>query len=109
MDLKTSKYFQGSHNIDKYVDEFRETIEQARYFEGPHIVMKFQQGLNPHIQDYVACLTTGQPSDDNPNRWYAAAILCDENCIANEAFKASSHLAPRLETPPLNGGLFHRL
>ena len=107
-DLETSKYFQGSRNVDEYVDEFRELIDRARYFEGAHIVMKFRQGLNPRIQDYVACLTSGRPSDDDPKSWYAAAILCDENRIANEAFKASSRLTPHVETPPSNGGLFRR-
>lgn len=107
-DLETSKYFQGSRNVDEYVDDFRELIDRARYFEGAHIVMKFRQGLNPRIQDYVACQTYGRPSDDDPKSWYAAAILCDENRIANEAFRASSRLAPRIETPPSNGGLFRR-
>ena len=27
MDLETLKYFQGSHNIDEYVDECRELID----------------------------------------------------------------------------------
>ena len=26
-DLETTKYFQGSRNVDEYVDEFQETIE----------------------------------------------------------------------------------
>ena len=71
-------------------------------------MMKFQQGLHPRIQDYVACLTNRQPSDDDPKAWYVAAILCDENHIANEVFKALSRLAPRTKTPPSNGGLFRR-
>ena len=58
-DLETSKYFQGSRDINKYINKFCELIDRARYFEGAHIVMKFQQGLNPHIQDYVMCLTSG--------------------------------------------------
>ena len=58
MDLETSKYFQGSHNVDEYVDEFCKLINQAQYFKGAHIIMKFRQGLNPGIQDYVTCLTS---------------------------------------------------
>jgi hypothetical protein len=77
-DLKTSRYFQGSRTIDEYVDEFHEMIMQARYLEGSHIALKFQQGLNPKIQDYVTCLTEGRPLDKNPHEWYAAAILCNE-------------------------------
>jgi hypothetical protein len=58
-DLETSRYFQGSKTVDKYVDEFCEMIMRACYLEGSHIALKFQQGLNPKIQDYVACLTEG--------------------------------------------------
>jgi hypothetical protein len=49
-------------------------------------MLKFQQGLNPKVQDHVACLTSGHPLDTSPKQWYDAAILCDENRIANEAF-----------------------
>jgi hypothetical protein len=88
-DLETATYFQGSHTADKYVDKFREMVEKARYFEGTHIVLKFCQGLNQKIQDHIACLTEGHPSDDIPKQWYDAAILCDENHIANAAFTLS--------------------
>jgi hypothetical protein len=88
-ELETSKYFQGPRTVDEYVDEFREMIDHAQYLEGSHIVLKFHQGLNPKIQDHVACLTSGRPSDESPTQWYEAAILCDENCLANEAFRAA--------------------
>jgi hypothetical protein len=65
-------------------------INCARYFEGTHIILKFHQGLNAMIQDHVACMTAGRPSDDALQEWYAAALLCDKNCIANKAFRASS-------------------
>ena len=70
--------------------------------------MKFQQGLNPHIQDYVTCLTSCRPSKEDLKSWYATAILCNENHIANKVFKASLPLAPHIETTPLNRGLFYR-
>jgi hypothetical protein len=93
-DLKTTKFFQGGRSIDKYVDDFCEIVQRARYFEGAHIVLKFHQGLDEKIQDHVACLTEERPSDDSPQQWYAAAILCDENRIANEAFRTHSRIAP---------------
>ena len=31
-ELETPKYYQGSRTVDKYVNDFRELIEQARYF-----------------------------------------------------------------------------
>jgi len=108
-ELETARYFQGSRTVNEYVDDFRELIDRARYFEGSHIVLKFRQGLNPKIQDHVACLTSGRPSDENPRQWYDAAILCDENRIANEAFRASSRITTHPETSSTSGGVFRRV
>jgi len=57
--LEMSQYYQGLKTVDKYIDDFREMIGCACYLEGSHIILKFHQGLNPKIQDYVACLTNG--------------------------------------------------
>jgi Retrotransposon gag protein len=94
-DLKTATYFQGSWTIDEYVNDFKETVDKACYFEGLHIVLKFCQGLNSKIQDYIACLTKGQPSDKTPSQLYAAVILCDENRIANAMFTSSPRTTDR--------------
>jgi hypothetical protein len=106
MNLKTSKYFQGSRTIDEYVDEFHEMIDPARYFEGAHIILKFCQELNTKIQDHVACMTHGRPLDDVPKEWYDAAILCDENHITNEAFTSFSRGLNRSEVSPNSGTTF---
>jgi len=87
MDLETSKYHQGSCSVDKYVDEFCELVDCAEYTEGTNIVLKFQHGLSPIIQNYIACLTYGRPSDDIPKDWYDAAIPCNENRIVNSVFQ----------------------
>jgi hypothetical protein len=50
-DLETSKYFQGMKSVNEYMNEFCEMIDQAQYFEGAYIMMKFRQGLNSGIQD----------------------------------------------------------
>jgi hypothetical protein len=89
MRLETSKYHQGSRAVDDYVDEFRELIDMAKYEEGANIVLKFRHGLNSEIQRYIACLTAGRPSDDDPEEWFEAAVLCDDNRIANDAFQAT--------------------
>jgi hypothetical protein len=83
-------------------------IDRARYFEGSHIVLKFRQGLNPKVQDHVACMTTGRPSDELPTQWYEAAILYDENRIANEAFTMASRTASRPEPSSSGASVFHR-
>jgi len=59
MDLETSKYHKGSHFVDEYVDKFCELVDCAEYTEGMNIVLKFQHGLSPIIQNYIACLTYG--------------------------------------------------
>ena len=84
-------------------------IGWARYLKGSHIMLKFCQGLNPKIQDYVACLMSGRPSDESPHEWYAAAILCDENRIANEAFRASLRTIPHSETSLSTNSVFRRV
>jgi len=59
MDLETSKYHQGSHSVNEYINEFYELVDCAEYTEGANIVLKFQHGLSPIIQNYIACLTYG--------------------------------------------------
>ena len=108
-ELETSSYFQGSRTVDEYVDDFREIVDRAKYFEGSHVVLKFRQGLNPKIQDHVACLTSGRPSDEIPKQWFDAAILCDENRIANEAFRTASRTVSHPETSSTTNSVFRRL
>src|SRR5277367_1686011 len=108
-ELETSSYFQGSRTVDEYVDDFREIVDRAKYFEGAHVVLKFRQGLNPKIQDHVACLTSGRPSDEIPKEWFDAAILCDENRIANEAFRTASRTVSHPETSSTTNSVFRRL
>jgi hypothetical protein len=103
--LETMKFFQGGRSVDEYVDNFRKIVQCARYFEGAHIVLKFHQGLDEKIQNHVACLTEGWPSDNSLQQWCAAAILCDENHIANEAFRTYSWIAP---TPPNTSSVFRK-
>jgi len=43
--LKTSTYYQNRKSIDKYINEFRDLINQTGYSEGLAIVTKFQHGL----------------------------------------------------------------
>ena len=88
-ELETPKYYQGSRTVDEYVNDFCKLIKQAQYFEGSHIVLKFHQGLNSKIQGHIACLTSGRPLDEVPKQLYKAMILCNKNCLANEAFCAS--------------------
>ena len=51
--------------------------------------MKFQRGLNPQIQDAIATLAYGRPSNTSPDSWYEVARIIDQNCTANEAFNSA--------------------
>jgi len=79
-------------------------VDHAEYTEGVNIVLKFQHGLSPIIQNYIACLTYGQPSNDVPKNWYDAVILCGENCITNSAFQSTLWST---QTTTITGGGAH--
>ena len=40
MTLESLEYFQRHQNVKKYIDEFRDLVQCANYFEGAHIVLK---------------------------------------------------------------------
>ena len=47
--------------------------------------------------------------DDSPREWYAAARLCDKNCIANEAFRVLSQIVSHTGMTPMGTNVFWRL
>ena len=57
------------------------------------IVVKLCQGLNPQIQNAIATMASGRPSDMVPNQWFSAACTIDLNWATNDAF-CSSYQAP---------------
>ena len=68
-------------------------------------VVKFQKGLDPQIQNTIATMACGWPSDDSLEDWYEAAKNVDQNHAANEAFKMAFKtlalaLAPTCHAPP---------
>jgi hypothetical protein len=77
--LETVEYHQGRQTVDEYTDEFRDLIKLAGYTDGLAIVIKFRHGLSQEIQDQVATMPVGQPTDDKPEDWYEAVALCNEN------------------------------
>jgi hypothetical protein len=71
-------------------------------------MLKFWQGLNPKVQNHVACLTSDCHLDESPKQWYNMAILCDENRIINEAFRTLSRIAQPVQALPHGGGVLQR-
>ena len=69
-------------------------------------MVKFHRGLDPHIQDAVATMTSGQPSSKIPFQWYNAAWTLDQNQATNKAFWLSYHVPtsnpiPTQSCPPI--------
>src|SRR5271155_1424663 len=105
--LESMAYFQNKRSVDDYLDEFLDLISEAGYTDSKTIVVKFRRGLEPRIQDSIATMTSGRPSDMEPSDWYKAAKTVNQNQATNEAFHSSyripsftpSHSQPRPSAP----------
>jgi Retrotransposon gag protein len=87
--LESSAYYQRNRSLDDYIDKFQDLIMDSGYTDPKTIVVKFRRGLNTHIQNVVATMAAGRPSDGNPEQWYNMARIVDQNRAANEAFSSS--------------------
>ena len=106
-----------SPNIDDYLDKFVELVVEAGYTDSKTTVVKFQKGLDPQIQNTIAMMAYGHPSNASPEAWYEAAKNVNQNCAANEAFKLaywasslpyfSSGLSGYTERIPSSAGCTH--
>jgi Retrotransposon gag protein len=95
--LESSAYYQRNHCLNDYIDEFQDLIVDSGYTDPKTIVVKFRRGLNAQIQNVVATMAAGRPSDAKPEQWYHMARTVDQNQAADEAF-SSSH-RPSVPTP----------
>jgi hypothetical protein len=77
--LETAEYHQGRRTVDEYTDKFRDLMELAGYTNRLSIIIKFHHRLSWEIQDQVATMPVGRPTNDKPEGWYEAVALCDEN------------------------------
>ena len=64
-----------------------ELIAEAGYMDPKTTVVKFQKGLDPQIQNTIAMMAYGCPSDASLEDWYEVAKNVGQNRTANEAFK----------------------
>jgi hypothetical protein len=93
--LESAAYYQKSRSLDKYLDEFQDLITDSGYTDPKKIVVKFRRGLNAQIQNAVATMASGRPSDMSPEQWYEMARTIDQNRATNEAFQSAYRgLAP---------------
>jgi hypothetical protein len=92
MQLESDHYSQGRHNVDIYINKFKDLIDMSVYIDSITIVLKFCRGLNMTIQDKIAESGTDRPEDNNHNGWFKAACQINLNHLANKAFHyASQH------------------
>ena len=106
--LESTAYYQKARSVDDYLDEFLDLIAESGYEDPRTLVVKFRRGLDPQIQNVVATMTHGRPSDTAPTAWYEAARNVDQNRASNEAFRSThrtpnslpSHLRPPTQPSP---------
>ena len=77
--LESTTYYQKTRLVDNYLDEFLDLIMEVGYMDPKISVVKFQKGLDPQIQNTIATMAYGRPSDSNPDAWYEAAKNVDQN------------------------------
>ena len=88
--LDSTAYYQKGRSLEDYIDEFQDLITDSGYTDPKTIVVKFRQGLNPQIQNAIATMASGRPSDTNPTKWYEMACTMDKNRATNEAFQSAT-------------------
>ena len=97
--LEETGYFQRTRSVDDYLDEFKDLIWDSGYKDPKTIVVKFRRGLAAPIQNAIATMVIGRPSDTDSEGWYSAALLLDQSRAANEAFQASRRLPTTASRP----------
>ena len=77
--LESTTYYQKTRLVDDYLDEFLDLIMEAGYTDPKITVVKFRKGLDLQIQNTIATMAYGRPSDLIPDAWYEAAKNVDQN------------------------------
>ena len=106
--LEGSSYYQGNWMVDNYLDSFLILVSDTGYTDPWTLVVKFCQGLKSNIQGQIATMPFEQPTDTNPEAWYAAAQRIDQAQLTNEAFQSmlwSTTTAPARSTLPRSTSL----
>ena len=85
--------------VEDYINHFQELIDISEYNNDKTIVVKFQKGLDPSIQNKVALLGDLTSDFDNPRGWYKASRRVAWNIEANNAFLEVSKEAHTLTHP----------
>ena len=71
--LEGTSWYQAKDSVEDYIDWFQELINVAEYDDDKTIVIKFQKGLDPAIQNKVALTGDNALDFDDLEGWYEAA------------------------------------
>ena len=63
--LESTSYFQESRSVNDYLDEFIDLITETGYTYPKIVVVKFWRGLKAEIQNAIAMMAYGRPSDNS--------------------------------------------
>jgi len=81
--LESAAYFQKSRSVDEYLDEFQDLITEAGYSDLKTIVVKFCRGLDTQIQNAIATMPSGRPSDMVPMDWYTTVTTSTDSVFTD--------------------------
>ena len=108
--LEGTSWYQGKDPVDDYIDQFQELIDIVEYDDDETIMIKFQCGLDPALQNQVALLGDGTPDFGDLEGWYEAIRRVFQNKEANKAFVEMNRgvTCSHIPTPPATkfGGVF---
>jgi len=96
-------YYQGNQMVDDYLDSFLTLVFDTGYTDLWTLVVKFHRGLKSNIQGQITTMPFGQPTNTDPEAWYAATQRIDQAWLTNEAFQStlrSTTTAPMCSTLP---------
>jgi len=65
-------YYQGSHGIEDYLDEFQTLISNTNYTDSCTIVVKFRRDLQTTIQNQITALLVECLKDIDLTMWFEA-------------------------------------
>ena len=80
--------------VDNYLNNFQALVFDAGYTDPWTLVVKFRRGLWLGIQNQIATMSYGRPTNTDPDTWYRAARRIDQACLANKAFQSVSRSTP---------------
>jgi len=104
--LEMTAYHQGKKSVNDYLDRFRDLIHDSGYTNPKTIIVKFRRGLDRRISNALAGMTSGRPSDTDPEAWFRLAVQMDQNRAADEAFYAPQRSAAPALTSSRPGLLY---